>query len=80
MNYRVFLAEEVWTFIDQQELDVKEWIHHFRNLPETGDFTELSPIDGRALDIKIISDYAITYFVDHAVKEIKVVDVESADR
>ena len=74
MNYTVFLAEEVWTFLERNELDSREWAGNFRNLPEVGDFTEISPIDGRALDIKIISEYAITYFIDHAVKEIKVVD------
>jgi hypothetical protein len=33
---------------------------------------------GRSLEVKIVGPYAITYWADHAVKEIKVINVEPA--
>jgi hypothetical protein len=44
-----------------------------------GDFTERDA-SGRELDVKIVGRYAVTYWTDHAVKEIKVVDVRPADK
>jgi mRNA-degrading endonuclease RelE of RelBE toxin-antitoxin system len=44
-----------------------------------GDYTELDEA-GRSVQIKIIGDFALTYWADHAVKEIKVTKIEKADR
>ncbi len=79
MDYQIFLAEDVWKFIDQNGIDRKNVSSVLRNLPEVGDFSELNPLDGRQLEIKVVSDYAITYFFGHAVKEIKIVDFDYAD-
>lgn len=35
---------------------------------------------GRAIGIKILGAVAISYWADHPVKEIKVIDIRSADR
>jgi hypothetical protein len=44
-----------------------------------GDFEERDEA-GRPVQIKVIGNYALTFWADHAVKEIKVVKVEKADR
>lgn len=43
-----------------------------------GDYSEKDET-GRQVHIKIIRKYALTYWADHAVKEIKVTRVELAD-
>jgi hypothetical protein len=45
---------------------------------QTGDFEEPDN-DGRPMQIKIIGAYALTYWADHAVKEVKVTRIERAD-
>jgi hypothetical protein len=43
-----------------------------------GDFEERDEV-GRPVQIKLVGSYALTFWADHAVKEIKVVNVEKAD-
>jgi len=43
-----------------------------------GDYEEQDDA-GHPVHIKIIGDYALTFWADHAVKEIKVIRVEKAD-
>lgn len=42
-----------------------------------GDFKDSDEI-GRPLEVKLVGPHAITYWADHAVKEIKVINVEPA--
>ena len=44
-----------------------------------GDYEERDEV-GRPVQIKIIGRYALTYWADHAVKEVKVMKFEKADR
>ena len=44
-----------------------------------GDYSEHNH-SGRMIEIKIIGQYAVTNWADHAVKEMKVVDIRRADR
>jgi hypothetical protein len=44
-----------------------------------GDYQEPDAV-GRPVQIKVLGDCALTFWTDHAVKEIKVVKVEKADR
>jgi mRNA-degrading endonuclease RelE of RelBE toxin-antitoxin system len=44
----------------------------------TGDYTERDDT-GRLVQIKIVGGYAVTYWADHAVKEVKVTKIEKAD-
>ena len=43
-----------------------------------GDYEERDEV-GRPVQIKIIGKYALTYWADHAVKEVKVTKIEEAD-
>lgn len=45
---------------------------------QRGDYQE-SDSTGRAVEIKVLGKYALTYWADHAAKEIKVTRIELAD-
>jgi hypothetical protein len=45
----------------------------------TGDFTERDG-EGRIIQVKIIGRHAVTFWADHAVSEIKVTHIKSADK
>lgn len=44
-----------------------------------GDYEDMDDA-GRPVQIKIVGDFALTYWSDHAVKEVKVTKFEKADR
>ena len=48
------------------------------NPSQTGDYEEKDDV-GRPVQIKILGDYALTFWADHAVREVKVTKVEKAD-
>ena len=35
---------------------------------------------GRDIHIKVVGEYAVTFWADHPAKEIKIIDIRSADR
>ena len=45
---------------------------------QIGDYEEKDDI-GRPVQIKVIGDYALTFWADHAVSEVKVTRIERAD-
>lgn len=45
---------------------------------QDGDFTEPDAI-GRRLEVTLIGKLSVTWWADHAVKEVKVLEVELAD-
>jgi len=49
------------------------------NPTKPGDYEERDDA-GRPIQIKIVGDYALTYWADHAVREVKVIQIEKADR
>jgi hypothetical protein len=59
---------------------ILSFLEKLANRPElSGDYQEQDDV-GRSVQIKIIADYALTYFADHAVKEVKVTKIEKADK
>lgn len=44
-----------------------------------GDFTVKDASD-RGIHIKVIGQYAVTFWADHPAKEIRIIDIRSADR
>jgi mRNA-degrading endonuclease RelE of RelBE toxin-antitoxin system len=59
---------------------IMDFIYSLRDRPRTdGDFTD-KDASLRIRQIKIIGDYAITYWLDDPVKSVMVVDVRPADR
>ena len=45
----------------------------------TGDFSEPDET-GRMVQVKVIGRYAVTFWADHAVSEIKITHIKPADR
>jgi hypothetical protein len=63
-----------------QRRRIMEFIYGLRDRPRTqGDYTD-KDASLRIRQIKIVGDYAITYWLDDAVKAVMVVDVRPADR
>ena len=44
-----------------------------------GDYEERDEV-GRTVQIRVVGHYALTYWADHAVREVKVMKIELADR
>jgi hypothetical protein len=84
MAYEVYLRREVFEFLRQCRAQEREQLLTvFRALARDpyrrGDFTQRDR-SGRELEVLIVRRYAILYWPDHAVKEVKVTDVRLADR
>ena len=63
-----------------QRRRILDFIRHLREHPDTcGDFTD-KDASLRERQIKVVGDYAITFWLDAPVKIIMVVDVSPADR
>ena len=82
-DYRVFLAVEVIEFADREGLDRRDFTLFLRGIAaapnKDGDYTEADE-SGRPIEITIYGNYAGMYYFDHAVKELKVTDIEYADQ
>ena len=79
--YAVYVHERVLDFVlkagRQGEL-VSSFLHRCGHDPYAeGDFKD-SDESGRPLEVKLVGPYAVTYWADHAVREIKVINVEPA--
>ena len=82
--YKIFLrleaAETIRVVRGAQRTRISAFIDLLANDPsQLGDYTERDESD-RQIEIKVIGQYAITFWADHAVKEIKVADIRRADR
>lgn len=79
--YAVFVHEDVLDFIILARGRGDQVLSFIRRVAADpyliGDFKD-SDDTGRPLEVKLIGQYAITYWADHAVREIKVINVEPA--
>ncbi len=63
-----------------QRANIMQFIYSLRERPRTeGDYTD-KDASWRIRQIKVVGDYAITYWLDDPVKTVMVVDVRLADR
>jgi len=81
--YAVFINEQALAAAPRsgryREL-VMNFIRSLANHPDTtGDFAEKDHA-GRVVQVKIIGRYAVTFWADHAVSEVKVTHIKSADK
>jgi mRNA-degrading endonuclease RelE of RelBE toxin-antitoxin system len=59
---------------------IMDFIHTLREHPRSeGDYTDKDS-SGRVKQVKIIGDYAVTYWLDDPVRTVMVVDMRPADR
>ena len=83
-DYKVFLLEEIFQSLDSLDyrgrIRVLDFCTRLGNQPTLrGDFRERGA-DGRNHEVKIIGSFAVAWWVDDAVKEVKVVGFRAADR
>jgi hypothetical protein len=84
MEYEVYLRREVLEFLRQRRPDERDQLLTLlrglgRDPYRQGDFTERDR-SGRNIEVLVFRRFAILYWADHAVKEMKVTDVRFADR
>ena len=81
--YKVLVSIEILE-LERPSRRQRDQILHFlqilaNNPTKPGDYEEHDAV-GRPIQIKIVGDYALTYWADHAVREVKVIQIEKADR
>jgi len=84
MEYEVYLRREAFEFLRQRHRDDREQILSLlrqlgRDPFRRGEFSEHDR-SGRAIEGLILRRYAILFWTDHAVKEVKVIEIRYADR
>jgi hypothetical protein len=81
--YQVYINQEALLTAPRsgaQRNKVMAFIHSLATNPNsTGDFSEKDPV-GRAVQVKIVGRFAITFWADHAVSEVKITHVKLADK
>ena len=81
--YAVFINEQALASAPRsgmQRESVMKFIRSLAGNPNfAGDFTEKDNA-GRVVQVKVIGRYAVTFWADHAVSEIKVTHIKSADK
>jgi len=80
--YRVFLAREVVESLRRlpirQRAELTRFMASLEGSPfQRGDYTERDDVD-RPIEVRIIGRYALCYWADHAVREVKVLDLKPA--
>ncbi len=84
MDYQLFIAVDVLEFIERLPRNIRTGIRAV--LLEIGDnpigLSDAIEYDsiGRMVQITIIGDYALIYWIDDADQHIKILDIHSADR
>jgi hypothetical protein len=59
---------------------VMDFIHWLATNPNaTGDFEEMDEV-GRTVHVKIVGRFAITFWADHPVMEVKITHIKPADK
>jgi hypothetical protein len=81
--YAIYINEAALAFAPRSNLQREKIMKFVRSLsdnPNTpGDFPEKDNA-GRIVQVKIIGRHAVTFWADHAVSEIKVTHIKSADK
>ncbi len=81
--YAVFISEQAIASAPRSGSAREQVMRFVRSLAENpnavGDFKEADNA-GRVVQVKIIGRYAVTYWTDHAVAEVKVTHIKSADK
>lgn len=81
--YAVFINEQALAATPRsgvQREKVMKFVRSLADNPNTaGDFAEKDNA-ARTVQVKVIGRYAVTFWADHAVSEVKVTHIKSADK
>ena len=76
---RIEAAELLKSIAAQHRREMENFIDSLAGNPfRTGDYAETDSV-GRPIQIKILGNFAVAFWANHAVKEIKVVAIVRAD-
>jgi hypothetical protein len=76
---RIEAAELLKSVATRNRRGIENFVDTLSGNPfKTGDYAETDAA-GRPIQIKILGNFAIAFWADHAVKEIKVVAIDRAD-
>jgi mRNA-degrading endonuclease RelE of RelBE toxin-antitoxin system len=82
--YEIFLRSEVIDSLRGIRATPRKLVARFIDSLALDPFAEgdyvVKDSSDRDIHIKIVGEYAVTYWADHPVKEIKIIDIRSADR
>jgi len=77
---RIEAAESLKSVASQNRRGIENFVDSLSGNPfKTGDYTKTDAAE-RPIQIKILGNFAVAFWADHAVKEIKVVAIVRADR
>ena len=77
---RIEAAELLKSVATRNRRGIENFVDTLSGNPfKTGDYAETDAA-GRPIQIKILGNFAVAFWADHAVKEIKVVAIVRADR
>ena len=84
MDYRVLISIEVVEFVDRlpsrTKRRVRDAIRSIGHDP-LGNSDAIDQDDtGRRLEIAVVGDYALMYWIDEADRHVKILDIHAADR
>ena len=81
--YALYINEAVLAFAPQSGVPRQRLLNFIRSLadnPNTpGDFSETDGV-GRLVQVKLVGRYALTFWADHAVSEVKITHIRLADQ
>jgi hypothetical protein len=81
-KYRVYLHLDLIEALPRRSTQKRKIIDSMRGLEQNpfvpGDFTDRDA-SLRVREIKVIGDYAVTYWADHPAKAVMIVDIQKAD-
>jgi len=84
MAYRLLISIEVVEFIERLPLRTRRALRNgiaaIGRVPLEMSDAEDYDETGRLLQIVVVGDYALTYWVDDADRHVKILDVHAADR
>jgi hypothetical protein len=81
--YQVYINQEALVSAPRSGAQRKAVMAFIRSLADepyrSGDFAERDEV-GRAVQVKIVGRFAVTYWADHPVLEVKVTHIKPADK
>ena len=84
MSFRILIDMEVMEFSERLPKRIRDTIkiaiRSIHSDPQGQSDAEDYDEIGRLLNIKIVGEFALTYWIDHSDKQIKILDIHSADR
>jgi mRNA-degrading endonuclease RelE of RelBE toxin-antitoxin system len=84
MQYRLLISIEVVEFLERLPSKTRQALRNAiaANGTDPLNMADAADLDdtGRWLEIVIIGDYALTYWIDDADRHVKILDVHAADR